>query len=202
MEELRILLTAFLIILLPVVAIFWFVLHGGVRLWKRTRPSLAYLCASVAIALTLLLTIPNLGLFLGRDLGGNVFLFLFGVGIYLLSVIPYGRIHRKLDFKTFAGIREINDDADTLLQAGPFAIVRHPRYLMVLIGVLGWSLAANYSGGYIVSILFVPALIGVILLEERELIDRFGDAYRAYQRTTPMLIPAPGKAAALFVKSP
>ena len=41
----------------------------------------------------------------------------------------------------------------------------------------------------VVSLLFVPALVMRLQLEEAALVEKFGDAYRIYQRTTPALLP-------------
>jgi protein-S-isoprenylcysteine O-methyltransferase Ste14 len=44
-------------------------------------------------------------------------------------------------------------------------------------------------GVYIIVALLIPALYITILLEERELIDRFGDDYVEYSKSVPRLIP-------------
>jgi protein-S-isoprenylcysteine O-methyltransferase Ste14 len=41
-------------------------------------------------------------------------------------------------------------------------------------------------------LLFVPALLERLRLEESALVDKFGDAYRAYQHSTPAVIPWKG----------
>jgi protein-S-isoprenylcysteine O-methyltransferase Ste14 len=41
----------------------------------------------------------------------------------------------------------------------------------------------------VVPVLFIPALIMRLRLEEPAMIEKFGDTYRDYQRRVPMLIP-------------
>lgn len=77
-----------------------------------------------------------------------------------------------------------------VVDSGPYAIVRHPIYTGLLCGALGLLVigasAASLAG-------FVLLTAGVILkarLEESFLVAELGhDAYDAYRRRTPMLIP-------------
>ena len=76
-----------------------------------------------------------------------------------------------------------------LLREGVYGVVRHPRYLSAAIGMIANALIVNYLGVYVLLIAVVPPGYLMLVLEERELLGRFGDAYREYQRTVPRLIP-------------
>jgi protein-S-isoprenylcysteine O-methyltransferase Ste14 len=76
-----------------------------------------------------------------------------------------------------------------LLTEGIYAKVRHPRYVEALLGTLGYALFANYLAVYIAFLLAIPALYLVVLLEERELRDRFGAEYEEYSRRVPRFVP-------------
>ena len=77
----------------------------------------------------------------------------------------------------------------TLVTTGPYRWVRHPFYVAVALTTTGNSLAAaNWfllAGGVL-----VVALLAVrTRIEEEQLAQRFGDAYRAYQDRTGRFIP-------------
>lgn len=80
----------------------------------------------------------------------------------------------------------------TLVTHGPYRWVRHPYYSAFFLLIVATSLlAANWL--LAVSGLFTfSLLVRRIPLEEKFLVDRFGDDYRAYRRQTGSLIPRLG----------
>ena len=100
---------------------------------------------------------------------------------------------KHLSIATAAGVQELlptQHPKNKLLRDGIYRVVRHPRYLSAGIGVLGNALVINYAGMYILVLLLFPMGYAFVLLpEERELIDRFGDEYLQYQREVPRLLP-------------
>lgn len=68
-----------------------------------------------------------------------------------------------------------------------FRWVRHPMQLGVLIG-LWFTPAMTFSHLLLTGGMTAYVLIG-LLYEERDLVRQFGERYRAYQRSTPKLIP-------------
>ncbi|HEX7486037.1 MAG TPA: isoprenylcysteine carboxylmethyltransferase family protein [Vicinamibacterales bacterium] len=76
----------------------------------------------------------------------------------------------------------------TLVESGPFAIVRHPMYCGGIVLGLGWALCVRswLTAGYVV-VLFLFADLKS-RREERWLADRF-PGYRAYQRRVRRLVP-------------
>lgn len=84
---------------------------------------------------------------------------------------------------------EIRDNHE-FIRSGPFRWVRHPTYLSMILELAAGAflLKACYTLAA-VSLLFVPTLVVRVRCEESALIDKFGDAYREYQRRTPALFP-------------
>ncbi len=76
------------------------------------------------------------------------------------------------------------------VRTGPFRWVRHPVYFSMILELLGpalmlrawWTLA-------IVSAVFIPTLVYRLRIEEAAMIGQFGEAYREYRNSTPMLLP-------------
>ncbi len=81
-------------------------------------------------------------------------------------------------------------ESHQFVQTGPFRWVRHPTYFSMMLELLacGLILRAYWSLG-LVSLLFLPALYWRVKMEEAALVEKFGAPYRAYQRTTPALLP-------------
>lgn len=189
MDEFRYALGLILIILMPIVITFWIVIHSGSTFWRRHSVSLAYSTAGFILLIVAILAFSSRQFLLGDDLGTNYILFVTGSLIYLASWFLWRPVKRHLDFKTFAGIPEVKDEKIDLIQDGPFAIVRHPRYLMVVIGVLGWCLMCHYSGVYWVGGASILGLVLIMKLEERDLVARFGDEYMQYKKQVPQFVP-------------
>jgi protein-S-isoprenylcysteine O-methyltransferase Ste14 len=77
-----------------------------------------------------------------------------------------------------------------VVTTGPYSWVRHPAYLGVILlwsgfGVLSSSLAI----AFLFPVVFVAVYLYRISVEERMLVEVFGDAYVQYQRRTNKLIP-------------
>ena len=192
MDTFRYIVGVLLVIGLPPGVALWFLVHPFVGFWRRlgVRPTMT--------VLGLLLLASVLGLVIVRDvlLGADLGLSwpLFGVGVVLLVVaIWISLIRRKyLTVRILVGIPEIEAEAEKpgrLLEEGPYAVIRHPRYVEVVLATLGYAAVANYAGCWIVVIAMVPVLHLVVLLEERELRERFGEAYRDYAARVPRYIP-------------
>ena len=81
-----------------------------------------------------------------------------------------------------------------------YRIVRHPMQLGIVILFVA---TPHMTVGHM---LFAVAMIAYVRIglhfEERALVRQFGDRYRAYQRTTPMLLPLPGRSLRQRTTSP
>jgi protein-S-isoprenylcysteine O-methyltransferase Ste14 len=97
--------------------------------------------------------------------------------------------HRSLDL---IGVRLL-DGKNELITSGPFAYVRHPLYSTLIVTMP--PLAIVWFSDLLFLIpwaLLVIVSHHLVSLEERELIDEFGQAYEGYRECVPALLPYKG----------
>lgn len=87
------------------------------------------------------------------------------------------------DGRTDAPSRDLAEDTG-FVTTGIMRHSRHPWYLAGLLLLWSRDLSAR---GLVTSLVLTVYLLAGILLEERKLVRRFGQAYRQYQRNVPML---------------
>jgi len=174
----------------PPAIVWWYLVHPFVGFWRRVG------ARGTIWTVGVLMVAAMVGLWfvraplVGRDLGTHWALA--AVGFALIVVAGYLGVKRKryLTLRILAGVPELDEgDRGSLLTEGPYAHVRHPRYVEVVTGMLGYALVANHAGVYLVALLCLPLLHGVVLLEERELAQRFGAEYAAYRARVPRYVP-------------
>ncbi len=132
---------------------------------------------------------------IGRDLGTNNLLVVVGIALVAGGLNIHRKRKRYLTARILVGIPEVHGDEKErgkLLDQGPYGIIRHPRYVEILLLTFGYAAISNHVGAYVLSGLAVPIVHLLVLLEERELLDRFGEAYREYRERVPRYIPAAG----------
>lgn len=76
-----------------------------------------------------------------------------------------------------------------LITTGPYALVRHPIYTVLLFGVLGSAIAVGEWHGLLAMVLGVTALWPKLRLEEKWLRVEFGESYESYSRKVSALLP-------------
>jgi protein-S-isoprenylcysteine O-methyltransferase Ste14 len=77
----------------------------------------------------------------------------------------------------------------SLVRRGPYALVRHPIYSGILLGLIGTAIAwREVRGAISVALIFVMLCLK-IRLEEKFMAEQFGDEYRDYSRQVKALIP-------------
>jgi protein-S-isoprenylcysteine O-methyltransferase Ste14 len=82
-----------------------------------------------------------------------------------------------------------------LLTEGPFRYCRNPMTLGTILAYMGMAVAVRTIAGTGLVLALGASLLAYLKhLEERELAERFGEAYLAYKRETPFIIPRrPGR---------
>jgi len=81
------------------------------------------------------------------------------------------------------------EDFPSLIQEGPYSLCRHPFYfLLVALQICVAVYFLSYQA-LISSILVLPLWFGLIRVEEKDLLERFGDGYENYRRKTRLILP-------------
>jgi protein-S-isoprenylcysteine O-methyltransferase Ste14 len=179
------------VVMLGPVPLFWLLIHPFVRFWRRVGPGWTYAVVGSLWALAMA------GLFLTRhallamEFGTNYYLA--APGLLLMAASSWlGLVwFHRMRLTTIMGLPELAPDRhpQPLITAGVYAIIRHPRYVQLYLGLLGSALIANYLAVYLVAVLWLPGIYAMALLEEKELRDRFGLAYDEYSRRVPRFLP-------------
>lgn len=191
MDAARYVVGVLLVVGVPPAIVFWLLIHPLAGWWRRVGSMITYLVVAGSC------TALGWGAFvlrdaiLGKDLGTNWSLLPVAAILYLVSAWLSFLAKRHLKMKIFVGLPEIAGDGreGLLLQDGIYGVIRHPRYVAVILGTTGVALFVNYVGGYLVVLGAAPALYLVGALEEQELVQRFGDGYRAYRSRVPAVFP-------------
>jgi steroid 5-alpha reductase family enzyme len=180
----------------PPAILFWLVIHPLVHFWRRLGPGWTYAIVGTPMLLAMF------GMFLARatllamEFGTRYALAALGV----LCLVGAGRlrllIREQASLWLISGLPELAPDrqASGLLSEGIYARIRHPRYVQIALALLGWTLVANYLATYVVLAVWLAAIYPIVALEERELRERFGEAYEVYARRVPRFVPSIGRA--------
>jgi protein-S-isoprenylcysteine O-methyltransferase Ste14 len=88
------------------------------------------------------------------------------------------------------GIRTDIFDGHRLVTGGPYAFVRHPMYLGIILYHVGATLVLQSPLLLaLTALVIVPYTAIRIAYEERPLREAFGEGYASYQRSVPALLP-------------
>ncbi len=189
METVRYWVGVLLVVSLPPAILWWFVVHPFIGFWRRLGARPAMWTVSLLMGVLILALVPLRDTLLGRDLGTSPPL----VGLAAVAMVAGAALglwrRRYLTRRMLTGMNELEEDAATLLTDGPYALVRHPRYVEVAIFTFAYAAFANHVGTWVVAALAVPFLHAVVLMEERELAERFGAAWETYRARVPRYLP-------------
>lgn len=190
LDSVRYWLAVLTLISMPPAVFYWYLIHPFAEAWRKLGRLPTYLIVA-AVCVTM-----GYGLWrvrdplLAGDLGFNPWLTGLGALLYLIAAYLELQCRKQLKFYILAGAPELSrDNPGKLLDQGIYSRIRHPRYVSLGFGTTGIALFVNYLGIYVLLLGLVPLIYGIVLLEERELRGRFGDAYVDYSRRVPRFVP-------------
>lgn len=193
MDELRYVIALLLVLVFPAGMSMWFVIHPFAGFWRRRTPVVTY---SVVLLVAGAIAVPlfrSRGILLEIEFGFNWILTLIGFGCLALGVVLKWMYRQQIMVSTLLGLPEVSASRESeLLTEGIYSRIRHPRYASLMLGISAFALYVNYLAAYGVVLTMVPILYLTVRLEERELLQRFGDDYERYAEKVPRFIPRGG----------
>jgi protein-S-isoprenylcysteine O-methyltransferase Ste14 len=80
-------------------------------------------------------------------------------------------------------------ESPALVLGGPFAAVRHPQTLALLLWLMAAAVRWPRLGLWALFLIAAAAVVALAASEEPRLAGRFGEAYRRYREAVPFLLP-------------
>jgi len=191
MNSVRYYIALLVLVALPPGLILWFFIHPFAKFWRKLGPVWTYVILSVPVAGLMISAFLLRNQLLVVEYGTSIPLVVLAVVCAAGGAVILVNRRKYLTKAILSGIPELSGDEDTglLLTEGIYGTIRHPRYVELFLFILAYSFISNYLALYITSLLTVPILYFVVVLEERELKQRFGVEYEKYCERVPRFFP-------------
>jgi protein-S-isoprenylcysteine O-methyltransferase Ste14 len=102
-----------------------------------------------------------------------------------LAFAIWARVHLGKNWSGMPTIREEH----TITRTGPYRFVRHPIYSGILLGLIGTAIGIGYLIVFFCVILVFGLFVIKFRMEEKFLLEEFGEEYARYKQEVKALIP-------------
>lgn len=192
-------------ILMIVIASWIFYRYAAPRRWREWAGAglvqafiIALYAEMYGFPLTLYLLARYFGLDVSSTKSGNLWASLLGIGeagMTIAMIAGYALVFFGIGILA-KGWREVYraTQEGRLATSGLYGVVRHPQYTGLLLALFGEGVV-HWPTVFSVGLfpLIVLAYWALARREEKEMVQRFGDAYRDYQRRVPMFVARLGR---------
>lgn len=191
MSTARYVIGVFVLVAVPPAALLWIAIHPLARLWRRLGAAWTYLALSPFVIAWMLAAFVTRDSLLGRDLGSHAWLLVPAAVCAASGAVVTVLRRRHFTTGLQVGLPELSSTRHPgrLVTDGIYGRIRHPRYVEVVLFTAAYAFLANYVGSYVATALSIPALCVTVVLEERELRERFGAEFDDYARRVPRFFP-------------
>ncbi len=178
------------IILWPIIPLFWIPVHGLSRIIKKIG-LLTYVTPLLTWLPLAYIIYSNRTFVLQFKINLTLILNITGISLLVLGTLLHVWTGQLLGLWGLVGLPEVSTRIKgKLITRGPFAVVRHPTYFAHILMFSGIFLITGVIAIGIIT-LFDFLLVYTIItpLEEKELLNRFGEEYRLYKNRVPKFFP-------------
>jgi protein-S-isoprenylcysteine O-methyltransferase Ste14 len=170
---------------------FWFSIHPFIEFWRRVGVRWTYVFHVALLVAVAVFAFVLRDVLLTREFGTQPLLLGASIAVYFVAFRVAFERRKGLSKKQLIGLPEIAPErADNrLITEGIYSRIRHPRYIELLLVLLGHALLTNYLAIYIALGVCLAGFPAIIWMEERELRRRFGKDHELYCEQVPRLIP-------------
>jgi protein-S-isoprenylcysteine O-methyltransferase Ste14 len=166
--------------------VFWLYWFVAARSMKRGHGRWSNEIRIRLVILVVAILVVKFGGFRGHGLDTDAWLESLGLVLFATGLLF--AVWARLAIGRNWGTPMTEKDEPELVTSGPYRLVRHPIYSGILLASVGTAIALSWPW------LVIVALIGIYFVysatvEERFLEEQFPEQYRAYKRTTKMLVP-------------
>jgi protein-S-isoprenylcysteine O-methyltransferase Ste14 len=171
-------------------AAYWLAMSASVKVTERLEPTssrlarLVLMVCAIALLCRARVLLPLLN---KRFLPHGIWTFWSGAAITACGLLfsVWARRHLGRNWSQAVTLKEDHE----LITSGPYALVRHPIYTGLALGILGSATARGEWGGLVAVALVFAALWHKLRLEEKWMREHFGESYDAYCRKVAALVP-------------
>ncbi len=182
-----------MIMMWPAAPLFLIELHFAANLWRRIGLLTYLIFTAEWLPIGIALYLVRFRLLSLEVVLSTPFL-VFGVCLIAAALALHTWTAKLIGLKATIGFTELKPyeqpKNQALITSGPFSVVRHPSY---------WAHTAILTGFFFITGVVAIGIITLIdltityfvttTLEDRELVDRFGNQYKEYQKRVPKFFP-------------
>ncbi len=183
------------VITVPPFALLWLVVHPFARQWRKLGPAKAYpiLLGIAAAVMPIIFHFrqPLLRVHFGVSWPLTALAVTLLVTSKAIGFLRFGRLPPLV----LLGLPQLSPRRypGKVITSGIYAHIRHPRYVEVGLSLAAIALFTNYLATYVLAAAYIPVIYLIVVLEERELKERFGGEYEEYSRRVPRFLPRLGR---------